>query len=411
MNNLVRERILLRNCRIFDGESAHPEQGHSVLVEAGRIAAIVPPTAAAPAADREIELGGATLMPGLIDAHFHCVSPTLKLTELDQMPQTYVASFAGRLLESTLLRGFTTVRDAGGADIGLVRALDEGLIRGPRLFIAGKALSQTGGHGDQRTVGAPEACGCAYAGHLARVVDGVESMQRVVRDLLHHGAHHIKLFVSGGVLSPSDPLWMDQFTDEEIRAAVTEAARRRTYVMAHAHTAEAALRCVSNGVRTIEHGTLIDRRAADAVARAGAFVVPTISIIRHLRGMPLPAASLEKLAALGDQAAKAIEICRSAGVKLGLGTDYFGALHGREMQELIWRAEIETPLAVLRSATSTNGAIVDPEGLLGRIAAGAPADMIAVRGDPLRDISVLADASNLQLIMKGGAVIGDTIAA
>lgn len=404
--------IELRNAAVFDGTSGTLRGACTVRIADGKIVSISSAADSRPGdAAQVIDLQGATLMPGLIDAHFHCFSPTLKLPELDQSPSSYLASYASRLLEDTLQRGFTTVRDAGGADVGLVRALDEGLIEGPRLLIAGKALSQTGGHGDQRAIGAPEPCGCGYSGQLSQVVDGADHMRRVVRNHLHHGAHHIKLFVSGGVLSPSDPLWMDQFTDEEIRVAVEEARRRRTYVMAHAHTAAAVNRCVKNGVRTVEHATLIDREAADAVAAAGAFVVPTLSIIERIRSFPLPQASLDKLAELADGARRAVEICRAAGVQLGLGTDYFGQMHGGEAQELVQRATVQPAVEVLRSATSVNGAIVDPNALLGKIVPGAPADVLVVRGNPLSDISVLADSSNLLLIARGGRIVKNAFAA
>ena len=206
-------------------------------------------------------------MPGLIDAHFHAYTPTFDIVKIDRMPQALLASHARVILEGALQRGFTTVRDAGGGDIGLWMAIEQGLIQGPRFFFSGKAISQTGGHGDARPGTVVEPCGCSgYTGSLSLVADGVDEVRRAVREELRKGARQIKLFVSGGVVSPTDPIWMPQFTDEEIRAAVHEASTRRTYVMAHCLTDDGARRCVESGVRSIEHGTEISEDTARLIA-------------------------------------------------------------------------------------------------------------------------------------------------
>ena len=405
-------QFLIRCGRVFDGERLRPEPDLCIEVRDGRIASI------GPARDDQasiatIDARDYTVLPGLIDAHFHAVSASLDVAAIDRMHPSHRALGARDHLEAALRRGFTTVRDAGGADIGLVRATAERLIDGPRLLIAGKALSQTGGHGDMRPGESVQLCGCGYSGALSAVVDGADAMREKVRDQLRQGANHIKLFVSGGVLSPSDPIWMDQFTDLEIRAAVEEAATRRTYVMAHAHTAQAAIRCARNGVRSIEHGTLMDRPSADTVASTGAFVVPTLSIIESLQQTPLglPPAALEKLAAIGDQAAAAVAHCRAAGVKVGLGTDLFGALRDQQSREFQVRGRHESSLEVLRSATSVNAELIDLQGEVGTLRAGAAADIIAVSGNPVADVAVLADPDrNLKLVVHDGRVIVNHIA-
>jgi imidazolonepropionase-like amidohydrolase len=405
-------QLLIRCGRVFDGERLRPEPDLCIEVRDGRVASIGP-ARNDQAAITTIDARDYTVLPGLIDAHFHAVSASLDVAAIDRMHPSHRALGASEHLEAALRRGFTTVRDAGGADIGLVRAAAEGLIDGPRLLIAGKALSQTGGHGDMRPGESVQLCGCGYSGALSAVVDGADAMRERVRDQLRQGANHIKLFVSGGVLSPTDPIWMDQFTDEEIRAAVEEAATRRTYVMAHAHTAQAAMRCARNGVRSIEHGTLMDRESADAVASAGAFVVPTMAIIESLRQTPLglPPAALEKLAAIGDQAATAVAHCRAAGVKLGLGTDLFGALRDQQSLEFEVRGRHESSLDVLRSATSVNAELIGLQGEVGTLRAGAAADIIAVRGDPVANVGVLADPQrNLTLVIRDGRVILNQIA-
>lgn len=400
--------LRVRCDRLFDGRRFRTDGDLCISVQDGRIESLA--AADSPAAEQvtAIDARGLTVLPGLIDAHFHAVSPSLDVAAIDRMHPTHRALGAREHLEAALRRGFTTVRDAGGADVGLVRATREGLIEGPRLFIAGKALSQTGGHGDMRPGETVSPCGCGYSGALSEVVDGADRVRAAVRDLLRQGVHHIKLFVSGGVLSPTDPIWMDQFTEEEIRAAVSEAATRRAYVMAHAHTSSAAIRCARNGVRSIEHGTLMDRPAADEVARAGAYVVPTLAIVDALREAPLglPPGALEKLQQVADHAAEAVEHCRAAGVPLGFGTDLFGVLRDQQPREFLARGRIQGALDVLRSATSVNAALMGLEGQIGTLEAGAAADLIAVRGDPLADIGVMArPEDNLLLVVRDGRVV------
>lgn len=405
--------LCLTNFSLFDGRNYSEDPRRVLLIEGERIVRIAGENAEVPPTAEVIDLGGATLMPGLIDAHFHCNSPSLDVGSIDRLYPSHLAQFARDHLEQTLQRGFTTVRDAGGADYGLVKALDARLIKGPRLLIAGRALSQTGGHGDLRAAGQFDPCGCSYKGALAQVVDGTDQMRLAVRDELRKGAHQIKLFVSGGVLSPTDPIWMDQFTDAEIRAAVEEAARWRTYVMAHAHTASASARCAAAGVRTIEHGTLIDAEAAQVIAENEAYVVPTISVMEAISGIEqqLPAEALAKLNQIRDIASSAIEHCRTAGVKLGLGTDLFGTLRGLELRELSARARIDGALEALRSATSVNADIIGRKEDLGTVSEGAIADLIAVRGNPVENIELFHNPEvNIGLILRSGEVARNTFA-
>ncbi len=404
----------LINFRLFDGENLLDGFHRAVLIDGDRIAGVFDSRDALAPNVKRVDLQGATLMPGLIDAHFHCNSPSLDVGAIDRLHPSHLAQHAREHLESMLARGFTTVRDAGGADYGLVKAIDEGLIKGPRLFIAGRAISQTGGHGDLRPAHEFEICGCGYKGALAQVVDGANAMRRAVRDELRKGAHQIKLFISGGVLSPTDPIWMDQFTDHEVKVAVEEAKRWRTYVMAHSHTAAASARCAINGVRSIEHGTLIDQKTAQIIADHKAYVVPTISVMASISDevASLPQTALDKLAEIKDQAGEALEHCHKAGVKLGLGTDLFGQLHGRELDELRERAKIDGSLNALRSATSVNAEIMDKQGELGVIKQGALADVIAIRGNPVENIALFEDPnSSIGLIMRGGQTVRDTFSS
>ena len=379
-----------------------------MVVEDGRIKEVADGAVRAPADAERVACAGRTLMPGLIDAHFHALLVELTVPPLDDMPASLLYQLARRSLEGALSRGFTTVRDAGGADLGLAMAVERGLIAGPRIFFSGRGLSQTGGHGDMRSQTRFEPCGCAaYHGPITQVADGVDAVRKAAREELRKGATQIKMMVSGGVLSPTDPLWMDQYSDEEIRVGVEEAATRRTYVMAHAHTANASRRCAELGVRSIEHGTQIDAEAAEAVAAAGAFVVPTLvtifAMIESGAELGLPKVYADKLQGLGDEGLRSLEVCRAAGVPMGFGTDLLGPLQDRQSQEFLIRSEVLAPVDVLRSATSINAALVQRPGELGTIAPGAVADILVVDGDPLGDLGLLQEQGrHIPVIMKEG---------
>jgi imidazolonepropionase-like amidohydrolase len=407
------EVTIFRNALLFDGVSANLAEDATVVVENGRISEVTQGSVKSEVA-RHIDLRGRFLMPGLIDAHFHAYGISMDVTKFDQMPSSLLAHHGARMLRDTLLRGFTTVRDAAGADFGLSQAVELGLIVGPRVFYSGKSLSQTGGHGDLRSTERVELCPCGYSGTLSVVVDGEDAVRKAAREELRQGAHQIKLHLSGGVLSPSDPIWMPQFTDAEISGAVEEAKTRKTYVMAHAHTADAALRCIRLGVRSIEHGTLIDIEAARMIAKSNAYVVPTLVIVDRAlafgRQAGMTAVSQGKLHEIAHLGLEAFDRCIREGVKLGFGTDLLGALHAYQNSEFTIRRRFTSAFEVLRSATSVNAALLNREGELGVVAPRACADLIVVDGNPLEDISLLERSQEtIQLIMRDGLVFKDTL--
>ncbi len=363
---------------------------------------------------REIHLGGRFLMPGLIDAHFHAYAAQVNLASLDDWPMSLLSQHARTLLEAALQRGFTTVRDAAGADFGLAAAVEQGLIKGPRIFFSGRALSQTGGHGDTRPVKHFEPCGCGFQGSLSQVVDGVDAVRKAAREELRKGAHQIKIMATGGLSSPTDPVWMLQYSDEEIRAAVEEAASRRTYVMAHAYTAEAIARVVKLGVRSIEHANLIDQPTAELVAQRGAYVVPTLVTYETLGEMGqelgLPANNIAKLKEIRTAGLTSIELCKAAGIKLGFGTDLLGVLHAQQCREFLIRREVLSPFDILHSATAVNAEILNQQGKLGTIAPGAYADLVVFDGNPLEDVNVLQpEAGGPCLVMKDGVIYKNSL--
>ncbi|HZC15130.1 MAG TPA: amidohydrolase family protein [Caulobacteraceae bacterium] len=405
-------QILFRDAKVFDGWSAELIDGADVLVEGGTIREVSTKPLAVRGEVETIDCGGRVLMPGLIDAHVHVYAANVNLMKVVRWPGTYLAHFAARFLEASLDRGFTTLRDMGGGDVGLAGALRDGLVTGPRLVYGGRVISQTGGHGDLRP-GDSElddfaGCGCACrADSIAVVADGVDAVRKAVREELRRGASHIKIMGSGGVASPTDPLDRCQYSEEEIRAAVEEAERMGKYVAAHCHPAEAVRRCVELGVRSIEHATLVDDDTAALMAAKGAFAVPTMATIFALldRGaaLGLPPASLEKLKTVGDHALESLDILHRAGARMGFGTDLLGELHTRQTSEFELRARILPPIEILRSACAVNAELMGESGRLGVIAEGAAADLLVVDGDPLKDIELLAGQGEaLRVIMSQG---------
>jgi imidazolonepropionase-like amidohydrolase len=403
---------LFRNAKIFDGHSEEILDGGDVVVENGFIREVAENCVSLPDAT-VIDCKGRYLMPGLIDCHFHAYSPSMNISVIEHMPLPLLAAHAAKVLEGTLTRGFTTVRDAAGGDIGLWMAIEQCLIKGPRFFFPGKAISQTGGHGDIRPANERDICGCGgYRGSMTLVADGAEAVRAAVREELRKGAHQIKIFVSGGALSPTDPMWMPQFTEEEIRAAVYEASTRRTYVMAHSHTDDSSRRCSEYGVRTIEHGTLIcEDETARIIAKNGTYVVPTLSVSdvlrRHVDQLNLAPAIVEKINSIDNQALRAIEVCSRAGVKLGFGTDLLDhAFHPFQGGEFELRGQVSKAVDVLRSATSINAEILQMPDQLGCIKAGAFADILVLEGDPFADLSLFREPrKNIPVIMKNGVMV------
>ena len=409
--------LLFKNARIFDGTNAECLEGMYLYIADGLIQEVsARPITAAGA--QSIDVGGRTLMPGLIDAHLHAYCSDVSMQKIEAIGEPYRTAHAIRMLGHALDCGFTTVRDIGGGDYSLAKAITDGLVRAPRFFYAGKVLSMTGGHGDLRPLeqksNQHELCSCGIVNWACRVADGVDACIRAARDELRQGAHCIKIMGSGGVASPTDPIWMNQYREDEIRAIVNECTERRTYVAAHCHPASAIRRCAEFGVRSIEHGTLIDDDTARFVAGRGAYIVPTMVVIFSLIEMGpqlgFPAASQEKAEYAYKEALSGIDKMRSAGVKVGFGTDLLGPTYVQQCREFTIRSEVFTPLELLRQATSVNAELMMQKGKLGCIAPSAHADLLVVDGDPLRDISMLAaDGKNLRLIVRGGVVVKDEL--
>lgn len=406
-------QLLLKNARLFDGHSEECPEGMWLRVADGLIQEISDkPLDAANA--RVIDVTGRTLMPGLIDAHMHAYASHVNVQRIEEVGEPYRTAHGVRMLGHALDCGFTTLRDVGGGDHSLALAISEGLIRAPRFFYSGKCLSMTGGHGDMRRQEErprySASCACGVFNSFAKIADGVDECIRATREELRQGAHCIKIMGSGGVASPTDPLWMNQYREDEIRAIVNECTERRTYVAAHCHPNSAVKRCVEYGVRSIEHGTLMDAGTAKFVAQHGAYVVPTLVTIFALvelgEKLGFPPESLAKAKAVYGAAVEGLDHMRTAGVKVGYGTDLLGTTYVRQCREFTIRSEVFSPLELLRQATSINAELMMMEGQLGCVKVGAFADLIVVDGDPLKDIGLLADdGKRLTTIVRAGEVV------
>ena len=403
--------IIFAHVDVLDAEAGSLLKDRFVLVEGASIRSV---TEAMPqvADARIIEARGKVLMPGLIDCHVHCLASMLNLGRLARLPNVLAVLRAVPLLRGMLDRGFTTVRDAGGADFSLAEAIRTGVIEGPRIFPSGRALSQTGGHGDFRERSdVLEPCACtSKIGAIARVVDGVDAIRLAVREEIQMGATQIKIMASGGVASPNDPVHFLGYSEAEIRAAVEEASNAGTYVMAHAYTGRAIARAVRCGVRSIEHGNLVDAEAAKVMADHGAIAVPTLATYEALANegaaLGFPPEALAKIEAVRGEGQRSLEIFARAGVRMAYGSDLLGETQRLQSDEFALRARVLGVAEAIRAATTHAAFLLNMEGRLGTVAAGATADLLLVDGNPLDNIDLLrGQGESIVLTMKEGRIV------
>ncbi len=399
--------IIFTNALVLDADKGALTGECNVRVEDGRIAAISAAPLRASGA-QVFDLKGRTLMPGLCDAHVHVTAVTPDFAALRHWSPSYVTARAAEVLEGMLMRGFTTVRDAGGADYGLAAAVDEGYLTGPRILFCGKALSQTGGHGDMRRPGEHGLGECFCCAGLGHVCDGITEVRRAARNEIRKGANQIKIMASGGVSSPTDRISNLQFSIEEIAAIVAEAEAAGLYVMAHAYTADAVNRALTCGVRSIEHGNLIDGDSIDLFRKTGAYLVPTLSTYHALwdEGIEagLPADMHGKIAEVMDAGMAALERADRSGVKIAYGTDLLGSMHRHQSNEFALRAQVQAADVIIRSATTVAAELFGLAGEIGVVAEGARADLLVVDGNPLEDLTLLQDQGrHMKAILKDGA--------
>lgn len=349
-----------------------------------------------------LDASGQWIIPGLIDAHFHAYATSMDGFENERGPLSYAALNGATRLSKALARGFTTVRDVAGGDIGLAQAIDRDLFASPRYHFTGPALSQTGGHGDPR---AAHVDVCFSHGHMCEVVDGVDALRLAVRERLRTGAHAIKVMASGGVFSLTDPIRVPQYSQEELRAVVDEASRRGSYVCAHAYSSEAVQHAIAAGVRSIEHGNLIDAETAALMAAADAFLVPTLAAYDAMdrRGaeIGLNAISLAKNAEVLSLGQRAVQLAHEAGVRVGFGSDLMGDLEDDQLAGVRLQVEASGAAATLQSMTTVNAELIG-DVALGHLGAGAYGDAVVLSANPLTEPSALWQQSARVAVIRGG---------
>lgn len=352
---------------------------------------------------------GQFVIPGLIDSHVHVIASSINLSELRSFSPTYLTLGAARNMSQMLDHGFTSVRDVGGADFGLSKAQREGLIRGPRLFFGGKAISQTGGHGDDRKAGEDSPANHQLCGTWAQIADGVDEVVLAVRNELRRGANHIKIMASGGVVSSTDRVDSMGYSIEEIKAAVIEAQAANRYVAAHAYTAKAINRSLEAGVRSIEHGNLLDESSIVLFKKYDAFLVMNLvtywALATEGKAMGLDSMSQNKVSEVLEGGYKAIELAVRSEIRLAFGTDLLGRLQKYQNHEFVIRADFQSPIEILRSATTIGADLLGMKNLLGTIKVGAYADLIILDQNPLIDIKILSRPEKFAAIISNGSVV------
>ncbi len=399
---------LFRNLSLLEPEVGVLQPGLELRVEADKIVEVG--KSLAPGSADVVDCGGRVVMPGLIDSHVHVMLSEVNIRSLESVPLTLGTARAAKNMRGMIDRGFTTVRDTGGADWGLKQAVDEGSIPGPRLFIAGQAIGPTGGHSDPRRrtdiFGAKCHC-CNAMAFSMNVSDGEREVRKAAREQMRQGADQVKIMMSGGVASPYDPLDSLQFSDAEIAAAVEEAHAFGRYVCAHAYTPKAITRAAHAGVRTIEHGNLIDAASAKLMAEKGMFLIANLvayyAMKERAAEFGMNADMLEKNDLVIDGALRSLEICHQAGVPVAYGSDLLGQLQVDQSREFLLRREVLSNLDIIRSATTIGAQVTRTEGKLGTLKPGAFADLLVLDSNPLDDLAVFQDqGAHMAAIMKGG---------
>lgn len=360
-----------------------------------------------------VDLKGLSLMPGLIDCHFHVVAWSRDLWANAIAPDSLSALRAASVVEDLPSGGFTTVRDLGGADLGLVRAIQDGLIRGPNLVICGKGLSMTGGHTGlrQRSDIPPDALSWSV-GNCGVLVDAVDDVRRACRKMLKEGARFIKVMANGGVALPNDPIDGLQYSDDEIRAMVEEARNANTYVSAHVYSDATIRRCVQLGVKSLEHCNLISPETAEIAAEAGCIAIPTLAAYEGLKlegvALGLGASGQTKIDIVRDRGRRSLFAMREAGLPMAFGTDLLGPLRKYSGLEFELLAQVLAPAEILRGMWESGATLCRMEGQIGTLAPGARAHLVAFDADPFADITALGrPKETLRFVIKDGVLCDD----
>jgi imidazolonepropionase-like amidohydrolase len=413
----MKKQIALKNFQLIDVINKKLILDASLTIEGDRIKEVFL-LEKLPDCEHEgtvIDCKGHTLLPGLIDAHIHTgiVDENLSEQQRRNFPSMLVIKGV-KVLESTLEQGFTTARDAGGADPGFREAIKQGLIRGPRLFVAGACLSQTGGHGDLRLPSELIDHPKYYTGFVTRICDGIDSVRHEAREQIRQGVDQIKIMASGGAGTPSDEPESSQYSLEEIKTIVFEAESSGKYVMAHCYSNRGIRLCVRAGVRSIEHGNLLNRESAKILRDADVYLVPTLVTYEMLyqkgKELGIPDYFQRKINYLKEKSLEALDIANQERVNIASGSDLIGSLQVYKGMELELKSRVIGPMDAIVATTITNAKLLRQERNLGTIQKGKYADMILVNGNPLKDISLIQNyKEKITLIMKGGEIFKNII--
>lgn len=405
---MTMDRYALTDAKIVDVRAGQILQGKAVVISGGKIETMPDQSTLDPAI-RQVSLGGRYLAPGLIDCHAHCFIS--QFSDGKTVLPSELTARAGGHLKGMLHRGFTTVRDAGGADQGHKAAVEKGVFVGPRLFVSGKILSQTGGHGDHR--GRADTCSCSSdLGGISIIADGVDEVRKAVRENARQGVDQIKIMAGGGVSSPGDKLVHPQYSLDEIEAIVDEAERCGRYVLSHVYSDIGIRRAVGAGVRSIEHGNFLSSETAKLMAEREAHLVPTLITYeadgKYGMDFGWSAENAEKNAEVLDSGLKSLEVALEAGVNVGYGTDLCWSPKTYQGDGLLIHQKVCGAAEALRHATINNARIVRMEGEIGEIREGAFADLLVVDANPFDGLECFAQHDNkVVTVLQGGRVVRD----
>lgn len=401
---------VFKDATLLDCTGNDPVYPAYVVTEGDYIKEVGSGTPRAMPADAEVvNCKGMTLMPGLIDAHIHV---GLFDRDLGEQPRRYHPSMqvikALKVLEDTLMQGFTTCREAGGADAGFREAVAQGLVKGPRLTVSGRALTQTGGHGDFRLSTEIREPFDAIVG-VGVVCDGVSEVRKGAREQLRRGVDHIKVMAAGGCASPADEPDTSQYSLEELSAIVFEAESAGKYAFAHCYSNRSMQLCAKAGIRSIEHGNFLDEETAKILKEAGCWYVPTLAtydiMVKRGEEFGIPPYFLRKMKQVQEYSLQAVENARKAGIPMGSGSDMVGPGTPYKALELELKAKVLGPMDAILSATKMNSKLMKMENLVGTVEEGKYADLLLVNGNPLEDIKVFQDRQKLVMIMQQGKFV------
>lgn len=411
-------KTAINNGRLIDGLGGQPVSDGLVVFEGNTLIYAGEAEGYTLTGDETIvDAGGGTILPGLIDAHVHVMMEFEGVQKRLETPFSYRFYQAAQYMRKTLDAGITSVRDALGADLGVKKAVEEGLIAGPRLQLSINALTITGGHGDGYTTSGQtvELLQANYPGMPDGRADGVEEVRKKVREMLRAGAEVIKVHATGGVLSPTDHPEFTQFSLEELKVIVEEARfRKGVRVMAHAQGAEGIKQAVRAGIHSIEHGIFLDDEAIDLMKENGTFLVPTllapVSVLELAEESGMPDSAVEKSKEVIEIHKESVTKAHKAGVKIAMGTDAGVMPHGLNLRELELMTDVGmTPMEAIVATTKTAAECLGWEDKVGTLEKGKLADIVIVKGNPLEDIASLADTDTIQYVVKDGKVEKDTL--